>query len=378
MTPEDYTALLLTVAGEIDPRYSPYGTDKTRKEIAQILQTIDNRRRSRGGSYSDVTGATNIREGKRPNLQYSTWNDEGTRATARANLAKYGPEIRSAVNDWVVGLNEAPLPTADHYYNPSIVNPGWAKNLEHGGVIGPHAFGTDPAAMGRIQAGLVDDMGYVPQPFEREVALAGGYPEGETQVAEADPGWWDYISGMFVTPAAAAELPPGFEERVAPDTRPNMDMVNTVAPQFNQERFGPSDALMPGMLAEPLPEPSVVEPAPVVYEPPFDPGMDLEDRPMVGEPMVDTFDHGGAQDYVPNTEVKRQDTSQQTQPTINPVAEKTIGDLLQASLGGGGLLGNLLRGGPGYMPNDGLSVSGLMRASPQFASAWKSGGVGLY
>lgn len=252
MTPEEYEDLLMTIAGEIDPAKSPYGTARNRAEIAQIAQVIKNRARSRGGNMSDQIDAPS---------QFSYRSVPNGMKHARGNLAKYGDHIRSAVNDWEWGLNGAPLPTADHYLNPSIVNTSgkhWFNNLRDVGQIGPHAFGTDPAAMGRIQAGIVDDI----------AAQAGGYPtpEGpETQMAEADPGIMDYPSSMFVTPAAAAELPPGFEERVAPDRQ--------FTGGFNNERFGgeaPSPfALEPGMLAEPLPRLRLSPPPPLYTRPPL-------------------------------------------------------------------------------------------------------------
>jgi hypothetical protein len=426
MTPEEYEDLLMTIAGEIDASKSPYGTARNRAEIAQIAQVIKNRALSRGGDMSDQIRA--------PSQFSYRFVDKGM-DHARGNLAQYGDEIRSAVNDWEWGLNEAPLPTADHYLNPSIVNTSgkhWFNNLRDVGQIGPHAFGTDPAAMGRIQAGQMDELaeqrGGYPEPFERETALAGGYPD--TQVAEAEPGFMDYLSSMFVTPAHAAEQP--WVSGV--DRAPAVTRGGRLPENREVEPF----MLQPGMLAEPLPPAEVVPAVPEVYQAPFNPNVDIEDRPMVGAPMVQDFDTGGASDtdyvktlgaaysqpsngasdYTPPPQSQREQAipqpsafgtmlrggavgeasaarhaaSQGKQPPINPGMMAPINSLLQASLGtpsgqvfgSFGLMNNVFPPAPqtAFPPapinqNSGL-YSSLMQNSPQFASAMSSGIPGLF
>src|SRR3982751_2631245 len=90
LTPQQRRDLALTIAGEIDPRYSPYGAANTGREIAAILGVIENRSTLGNKSLSHI-----IHEHK----QFSTWNTSKDRRNAQQLYAKYATQIDSAIDD---------------------------------------------------------------------------------------------------------------------------------------------------------------------------------------------------------------------------------------------------------------------------------------
>ena len=154
--------LALTIAGEIHPGLSPYGTQENRFEIANILATIENRFRINrpaafGKTHQLATNAYRSRSDvvKQPQ-QYSTWNDEIGRSRAKQNYSLFSSEIERAIGDFYRGRLEAGSPYATHYWAPAGMlresgksEPSWASAIDHQVRIGPHIFGT--------AKGLLDD-----------------------------------------------------------------------------------------------------------------------------------------------------------------------------------------------------------------------------
>lgn len=151
LTPADIRNLALTIAGEIDSRTkyggAPYGTPKSRQEIANILQTIDNRARDRG-----LTPSQTVRQ----RSQYSTWNDANAKRVARNNLAKFEPDILSAMNDYYTGTLKPSNTRIDHYYaskGASKINaPSWTSRLEPLAQSNQHLFLAPPVDTASLDA----------------------------------------------------------------------------------------------------------------------------------------------------------------------------------------------------------------------------------
>lgn len=141
--PRDEAELLaLTIAGEIDPRESPYDKPLTAQEVAAILGVIDNRVDLDRQSRKDVV----LRHG-----QFSTWGNADRRNTASQNHARYKSEINKLMRLYAARKLENPARFADHYWSPKgMLNethgersePEWAPKIGNRVTIGPHVFGT--------------------------------------------------------------------------------------------------------------------------------------------------------------------------------------------------------------------------------------------
>lgn len=141
----------LTIAGEIDPRYSPYGEELTAQEIAAILGVIDNRSKLRRMTRKDVVLEPS---------QFSTWNDARSRNTAVQNYAKHGNEIHKTMRAYYADHLKSPVPYAVNYYSPSGMRtiskgarsaPKWAADLAEVWKIGPHVFGVSRQDLDRLR-----------------------------------------------------------------------------------------------------------------------------------------------------------------------------------------------------------------------------------
>ena len=104
--------IALTIAGEIDPRITHYGTATVRREMASILGVIENRSALRKKSLSEIVHQPS---------QFSTWNTKKGRRNARNNYAKYGVEIDAAVDDYFAGYLRSPVHNATHYWAPKAM-----------------------------------------------------------------------------------------------------------------------------------------------------------------------------------------------------------------------------------------------------------------
>lgn len=163
LSAQDRRNLGLTIAGEIHPGLSPYGTAKNRNEIAGILGVVSNRfsinkpgvfgktAQAARNAYRTITDVV-----KQPS-QFSTWNTVRDRNIAKANYAKYSTQINAAIDDFLNGTLASPVPDATHYWSPQgmmniagVRAPSWANRIDDQTEIGAHVFGTAKS--------LVDDL----------------------------------------------------------------------------------------------------------------------------------------------------------------------------------------------------------------------------
>lgn len=211
LTQQERDILAMTIAGEIDARYSPYGTPENRDEIAAILSTIDNRYTlDTPGAFGKTGGRSNYSTradvALQP-MQYSTWNDAHGRAVAQSNLERYSKEIYDAIEDWEAGYLVSKVPDATHYWAPKTMdalygkpNPSWANSILNQTFVGPHVFGYTEKTPERLDAArefAVNPPVPTPAPSQTP-GLAGAYSHWANSMlaAPADP---------ISRPATAAE-----------------------------------------------------------------------------------------------------------------------------------------------------------------------------
>jgi hypothetical protein len=191
LTAQERRDLALTIAGEIDPRLTPYGTPESAQEIAAILGTIENRYALgyfRHGSRSDVVKAPK---------QYSTWNDAEGRRVARDNYDAYKEHIDRAVNEYADGYLKSPAPGATHYWAPRAMqaltgspDPYWARDIAVRAPVGAHIFGAYAGTPERL-AHAYDWMRSPPVPTTNPATLEGiGVP----------PDWAHYAASRISAP----------------------------------------------------------------------------------------------------------------------------------------------------------------------------------
>ena len=104
LTDAERRDIALTIAGEIDPRLTPYGTYENRREIAAILGIIENRSALRGKSLNEV-----IHQEK----QFSTWNDDDKKRIAADQYANHNKDIYKAIDDYFSGYLRITGPERD-------------------------------------------------------------------------------------------------------------------------------------------------------------------------------------------------------------------------------------------------------------------------
>ncbi len=140
----------LTIAGEIHPGMTTYGTAKNRQEVAAILGVISNRAAIGKKSPSAVV---------KENKQFSTWNTARDRAIAKANYARYSKEINKAITDFNRGVLKSPVPNATNYWSPSGMKaitgnnrsaPTWAPDILGQTRIGAQVFGTHKNLVSKV------------------------------------------------------------------------------------------------------------------------------------------------------------------------------------------------------------------------------------
>ncbi|MDY8111128.1 cell wall hydrolase [Fulvimarina sp. 2208YS6-2-32] len=196
LTASEKYDLGLTLAGEIDQRYSPWGAPETTEEAANILGVIENRYqaqtpkafgRANKAKYDDRTDVV------RQPMQFSTWNDADRRATARANYQGSKKAIDAVVEGYARGDIQPTVPDATHYYSPDGMlaesrgkrsAPTWGGKMVGVERIGPHVFGRIPgikvpdvpqianvpipgrqvADLPKIEPGVISDRTQVPAP----------------------------------------------------------------------------------------------------------------------------------------------------------------------------------------------------------------------
>ncbi len=151
LSPQDRQNLGLTIAGEIDPGLTAYGTEAARQEMAAIMGVVENRSMLSNKSISQTV--------KSPN-QFTTWSDAGKRKTAATNYAQNKAAIDEAIAAYEAGTLTSPVPNATHYWSPvgmlAITNkqraaPSWAKKIDNQTKIGPHVFGTERGMLTKLQ-----------------------------------------------------------------------------------------------------------------------------------------------------------------------------------------------------------------------------------
>lgn len=207
---EERRAIGLTLAGEIDPRMSPYSDPTTAVEAANILATIENRFQANTprafGKAKAKSYATRVDVAKQPK-QYSTWNQAESRAVAKANYSKFGPEIDGIVDGFYNGTVKPSVPDATHYYSPSAMAategkkaPGWAKSMK--GVVqqGAHVFGTIEGAR---KAKSLPEVGPVPTPADPVRMAMAAAPRGLLDATPAAP---VQAAGLLARPAPSPAL----------------------------------------------------------------------------------------------------------------------------------------------------------------------------
>jgi hypothetical protein len=128
-SPSDKRAMAMTLAGEIDPRYTDLNDPLGQREAFGILSTMENRVNKYGSVVDAITAPK----------QYSTWNDEEAANVARQNYAANAGLFDSIVDNYVSDPTKRSGFTS--YYNPSIANPGWGPTMTQTEDIGPHRFG---------------------------------------------------------------------------------------------------------------------------------------------------------------------------------------------------------------------------------------------
>ena len=146
-TDKDFNAMAMTLAGEIDSRYTDLSTAEGRAEAFGILSTMENR--------DLANGSKGITDAIYSPKQYSTWNNEKVANTAKANYAANPELFNSLVQDYV--QDPASRQPYTNYYNPSIANPSWGKQMTDVSEIGPHKFGALEEYTNKIKVGVLTD-----------------------------------------------------------------------------------------------------------------------------------------------------------------------------------------------------------------------------
>lgn len=132
-TEQDMADIGFALAGEL----GPYGlktigdeNSLSKKELANMIATIENRAAATGKSIKDVLSPS----------QYNSLMEKNLEVT-RANFTKYGDDIMAAVKDFYSPASFNNPANATHYANLSISNPGWAAGLLGDQKVGSHTFG---------------------------------------------------------------------------------------------------------------------------------------------------------------------------------------------------------------------------------------------
>ena len=187
LTEREREVLAQTIAGEIDPRYSPYDDPRILEEIASILEVVetrynrqspitfgDTRMRDEAGRLGGkVSGYRDRADVALQNKQFSTWNDPDKRGVAKRNLDRFGNVINRAIDGFYNGVIQPVARNITHYH-ADYVSPKWSRNLKTAGVSGPHIFYTD----GKRPAPVA------PTPIARPTQAA---PLGMIEVADLPP-----------------------------------------------------------------------------------------------------------------------------------------------------------------------------------------------
>ena len=234
---QEISDIALTIAGEIDPRHSPYGTSANRREIANILATIENRfaiNVPRAFGASDTNQFEDRSAVVKQTAQYSTWNDERGRSVARTNLQKYNKEIRSAIKEFYHGRLEPTAPLATHYWAPSTMkvlygkeNPNWANSIVHRRKEGPHVFGTAKNLLDDAMIAAIDTNGGA-------VPTRRGYANSD-RLRDAARATYGPLAGDMTLLETAPVPNPVAVERSTAITRPDGDS-HTMEPSQPEDR----------------------------------------------------------------------------------------------------------------------------------------------
>jgi hypothetical protein len=99
------------------------------ESMRRVAETIINRGAVRGMSFGDIVRQAN---------QYTGYSSPGPAAVQ----AQQSPQMRAAAQRaWETALQPGdPTNGADHYFNPSVVNPGWQNSMLPRGNYGGHAY----------------------------------------------------------------------------------------------------------------------------------------------------------------------------------------------------------------------------------------------
>jgi len=136
-TPAEINAINMTIAGELGAdtlKALAAGDPLAKTEFANMLTSIENRAQSKMYTgIADTLTPTQYNSLARENLP-----------TTMDNLERYGPVLDSLSQEYYSG---GLIPTSwgiTSYYNPSLVTPAWASQMEDPTMVTEHLFGTLP------------------------------------------------------------------------------------------------------------------------------------------------------------------------------------------------------------------------------------------
>lgn len=198
-TPEQVQDVAKTLAGEIDTRQTDVNTPEGLAEAAGIVSTMQNR-----AVDNDISGAIHAPK------QYSAWNADNVAQTEQNY--KQNPTMWNGLAESILN-NPAMRQPYTNYFNPSLVNPGWAKELTDQKQIGAHLFGVDPsqakaapqtaqpADLGSMPTGLAAQRDYSPPTLGAQVQNAVDNKAADNALAG-----WNNRDNIGSTPSFSPDL----------------------------------------------------------------------------------------------------------------------------------------------------------------------------
>lgn len=129
----DVPSVAQAIAGEMGPASLEAlgrGDPNAIAEVGQIATTMANRAEATGRGISGTLTPE----------AYNSLSSKNLGVTNQ-NYAQYGRAITQALEDAIAGKVDIPDPNATHYYNPSLVTPSWADDMNETVSIGGHTFG---------------------------------------------------------------------------------------------------------------------------------------------------------------------------------------------------------------------------------------------
>jgi hypothetical protein len=205
LSAQDREILAMTLAGEIDPRRSPYDDPQTLQEMANILAVAVNRystgapagfgpayrsrpdgtrtteRISDYGSISDVAlQAPSVNSRNREFGQFSAFNPSHVRTT-QANYNARPGYFQNVVDQFFSGQLQASIPDATHYH-ADWMTAWWADDFDKVGTSGAHHFYSDVRDMQRPLGGTRP--AYAQLEFDQPAEPTQPNPQGDLNQQE--------------------------------------------------------------------------------------------------------------------------------------------------------------------------------------------------